>query len=185
MTNDMKELMLQKMIDTRTITISGEINSEVAKEVVNQLLLLESLSDEPINLIISSPGGHVDSGYLIHDMINFIKPEVNIIGAGWVVSAGVLIYLSGKKENRYALPNTRFMIHQPSGGTQGQASNMEITAREIIRTRSKLNELIARETGKSVEEVEQHTGRDYWLNTEEAKEYGIVNKIITTKDEIK
>lgn len=185
MTKDTKELMLQKMIDTRTITISGEINSEVAKEVVDQLLLLESLSDEPINLIISSPGGHVDSGYLIHDMINFIKPEVNIIGAGWVVSAGVLIYLSGKKENRYALPNTRFMIHQPSGGTQGQASNMEITAREIIRTRSKLNELIARETGKSIEEVETHTGRDYWLNTEEAKEYGIVNKIITTKDEIK
>ena len=184
MSSERKDLLLEKLIETRTIVISGEINSEVAEEVVKQLLLLESTGDEPIKLIISSPGGHVDSGYLIHDMINFIKPEVKIIGAGWVVSAGVLIYLSGKKENRYALPNTRFMIHQPSGGTQGQASNMEITAKEIIRTRQKLNELIARETSKSVEEVEQHTGRDYWLNTQEALEYGIVNKIITSRDEI-
>lgn len=184
MTNENKDLMLEKMIESRTILISGGIDDKSAKEVVNQLLLLDSINHEPIKLIISSPGGHVDSGYLIHDMINFIESEVKIIGAGWVVSAGVLIYLSGKKENRYALPNTRFMIHQPSGGTQGQASNMEITAKEIIRTRHKLNELIARETGKSVEEVEQHTGRDYWLNTEEAKEYGIVNKIIENQKEI-
>lgn len=178
------DLLTEKMINTRTVIISGDINDQMAKEVCNQLLLLESINDEPINLIISSNGGHVDSGYLIFDMINFIKPKVNIIGAGWVVSAGALIYLSGEKENRYCLPNTRFMIHQPSGGTQGQSTDMEITAREILRTREKINRLIAKETGKDIEQVDQDTNRDFWMNAEEALEYGIVNKIITSRDEV-
>lgn len=178
------DMLTEKMINTRTVIISGDINDQMAKEVCNQLLLLESINDEPINLIISSNGGHVDSGYLIFDMINFIKPKVNIIGAGWVVSAGALIYLSGEKENRYCLPNTRFMIHQPSGGTQGQSTDMEITAREILRTRERINQLIAKETGKSIEQVSQDTNRDFWMNAEEALAYGIVNKIITSRDEV-
>lgn len=182
--NNQSDVLTEKMLESRTVIITGEINDEVAKDVSNKLLLLEAMSDEPINLFISSQGGHVDSGYYIHDMINFIKPEVNIIGSGWVVSAGVLIYLSGKKERRYSLPNTRFMIHQPSGGVQGQSTEMEITAKEILRTREKLNQLISRETGQPLEKVEKDTSRDYWLSTQEAYDYGIVNKIITTKDEI-
>ncbi|MCY1053149.1 ATP-dependent Clp protease proteolytic subunit [Mammaliicoccus sciuri] len=180
-----KAILTEKLLETRTVIITGEINDRVAKEVGNQLLLLEAMSDEPINLFISSQGGHVDSGYYIHDMINFVKPEVNIIGSGWVVSAGVIIYLAGKKENRYSLPNTRFMIHQPSGGVQGQSVEMEITAKEIIRTRHKINELIARETGQDIEKVEKDTGRDYWLSTQEAKDYGFINKIIKSRNEIK
>lgn len=178
------EVLTEKMLKTRTIIISGEINDEVAKEVGNKLLLLEAMGDEPINLFISTQGGHVDSGYYIHDMINFIKPEVNIIGSGWVVSAGVLIYLSGKKERRYSLPNTRFMIHQPRAGVQGQSTEIEITAKEILRTRNKVNQLIAKETGQPLEKVEEDTARDYWLSTQEAYDYGIVHKIITSRDEI-
>lgn len=178
------ELLNEKMLSTRTIIISGEINEQIAKDVCNQLLLLESINDEPINLIISSNGGHVDSGYLIFDLINFIQPKVNIIGSGWVVSAGVLIFLSGEKKNRYCLPNTRFMIHEPSGGTQGQSSDMQITATEIIRTREKINQLIAKETGKDISQVKEDTARDFWLNAEEALNYGIVNKIIKNRTEL-
>ncbi|EOL50705.1 ATP-dependent Clp protease proteolytic subunit [Enterococcus caccae] len=178
------DLLTEKMIGTRTIIISGEINEQLAKEVCTQLLLLESINNEPINLFISSNGGHVDSGYLIFDMINFIEPKVNIIGSGWVVSAGALIYLSSEKDRRYCLPNTRFMIHEPSGGTQGQSSDMEITAKEIIRTREKINQLIAKETGKDIEQVKKDTARDYWLSAEEALDYGIVHKIIKHRSEI-
>ncbi|MBS5961567.1 MAG: ATP-dependent Clp protease proteolytic subunit [Enterococcus gallinarum] len=178
------DLFSEKMISTRTIVLSGEINEQVAKDVCSQLLLLESINDDPIDLFISSNGGHVDSGYLIFDMINFIKPKVNIIGSGWVVSAGALIYLSSDKERRYCLPNTRFMIHEPSGGTQGQSSDMQITATEILRTREKINLLIAKETGKNIEEVRKDTARDFWMTAEEALDYGLVNKIIKERNEI-
>lgn len=178
------DFLTEKMLQTRSVIISGEINEEVAKDVVNKLLLFEAMGDKPINLFLSSQGGHVDSGYYIHDMINFIKPEVNIIGSGWVVSAGVLIYLSGKKERRYSLPNTRFMIHQPSGGVQGQSTELEITAKEILRTRQKLNELIAKETGQPIEKVEADTNRDHWLTTQEAYDYGLVSKIIANRSEL-
>lgn len=183
--NNQLDVLTEKLLETRTVVISGEINDEVARDVCNKLLLLESMSDDPINLFISTQGGHVDSGFYIRDMINFIKPKVNIIGSGWVVSAGIFIYLSGEKERRYSLPNTRFMMHQPSGGAQGQSTELEITAKEIVRTRRKINEIIAQETGQSVEKVEEDTNRDYWLTAEEAQQYGIVNKIINTRDEIK
>lgn len=178
------DLLTQKMLETRTVIISGEINDETAYDVANKLLLLEATSDEPINLFISTQGGHVDSGFYIRDMINFIKPKVNIIGSGWVVSAGIFIFLSGEKERRYSLPNTRFMMHQPSGGAQGQSTEIEITAREIVRTRKRINEVIAQETGQKIEKVEEDTNRDYWLSVEEAVEYGIVNKIISSRDEL-
>ncbi|WP_418128598.1 ATP-dependent Clp protease proteolytic subunit [Staphylococcus sp. HKU1] len=178
------DLLTQKMLETRTVIISGEINDETAYDVANKLLLLEATSDEPINLFISTQGVHVDSGFYIRDMINFIKPKVNIIGSGWVVSAGIFIFLSGEKERRYSLPNTRFMMHQPSGGAQGQSTEIEITAREIVRTRKRINEVIAQETGQKIEKVEEDTNRDYWLSVEEAVEYGIVNKIISSRDEL-
>lgn len=183
--SNQSDVLTEKLLETRTVVISGEINDEVARDVCNKLLLLESMSDDPINLFISTQGGHVDSGFYIRDMINFIKPKVNIIGSGWVVSAGIFIYLSGEKERRYSLPNTRFMMHQPSGGAQGQSTELEITAKEIVRTRRKINEIIAQETGQSVEKVEEDTNRDYWLTAEEAQQYGIVNKIINMRDEIK
>lgn len=183
--SNQSDVLTEKLLETRTVVISGEINDEVARDVCNKLLLLESMSDDPINLFISTQGGHVDSGFYIRDMINFIKPKVNIIGSGWVVSAGIFIYLSGEKERRYSLPNTRFMMHQPSGGAQGQSTELEITAKEIVRTRRKINEIIAQETGQSVEKVEEDTNRDYWLTAEEAQQYGIVNKIINTRDKIK
>jgi ATP-dependent Clp protease protease subunit len=183
--NNQSDVLTEKLLETRTVVISGEINDEVARDVCNKLLLLESMSDDSINLFISTQGGHVDSGFYIRDMINFIKPKVNIIGSGWVVSAGIFIYLSGEKDRRYSLPNTRFMMHQPSGGAQGQSTELEITAKEIVRTRRKINEIIAQETGQSVEKVEEDTNRDYWLTAEEAQQYGIVNKIINTRDEIK
>ena len=179
------EYLTQKMLETRTVLISGEINDELARDVVNKLLLLEATSDEPINIFLSTQGGHVDSGFYIRDIINFIKPKVNIIGSGWVVSAGIFIFLSGDKDRRYSLPNTRFMMHQPSGGVQGQSTEIEITAKEIVRTRKRINEIIAEETGQDLEKVEKDTNRDYWLNAEEAKEYGIVNQIISSRDEIK
>lgn len=178
------DLLTEKMLETRTVIISGEINDEVARDVANKLLLLEATSNDPINLFISTQGGHVDSGFYIRDMINFIKPKVNIIGSGWVVSAGIFIYLSGDKERRYSLPNTRFMMHQPSGGAQGQSTEIEITAKEIVRTRRRINEVIAQETGQNLEKVEEDTNRDYWLSVEEALDYGIVNKIISSRDEI-
>ncbi|HCV5888879.1 TPA: ATP-dependent Clp protease proteolytic subunit [Staphylococcus aureus] len=181
----MSDLLTQKMLETRTVIISGEINDEVAKEVANKLLLLESTSDEPINLFISTQGGHVDSGFYIRDMINFIKPKVNIIGSGWVVSAGIFIFLASDKDRRYSLPNTRFMMHQPSGGVQGQSTELEITAKEIIRTRRRINEIISKETGQELEKVEEDTNRDYWLSTEEAYDYGLVHKIISSRNEIK
>ena len=178
------DLLTEKMLETRTVIISGEINDEVARDVANKLLLLEATSNDPINLFISTQGGHVDSGFYIRDMINFIKPKVNIIGSGWVVSAGIFIYLSGDKERRYSLPNTRFMMHQPSGGAQGQSTEIEITAKEIVRTRRRINEVIAQETGQDLEKVEEDTNRDYWLSVEEALDYGIVNKINSSRDEI-
>lgn len=178
------DLLTEKMLETRTVIISGEINDEVARDVANKLLLLEATSNDPINLFISTQGGHVDSGFYIRDMINFIKPKVNIIGSGWVVSAGIFIYLSGDKERRYSLPNTRFMMHQPSGGAQGQSTEIEITAKEIVRTRRRINEVIAQETGQDLEKVEEDTNRDYWLSVEKALDYGIVNKIISSRDEI-
>lgn len=179
-----QDRLAEKLLETRTVIISGEINDKVAKDVANKLLLLESMGDEPINVYICSQGGHVDSGWYIHDMIKFVKPEVNIIGSGWVVSAGTMIYLAAKKERRYSLPHTRFMIHQPSGGVQGQSTEMEITAKEIIRTRKKINELIAEETGQPLEKVEEDTARDYWMSTEEAQAYGMVTTIISSREEL-
>jgi len=131
---DVNSLLTQKMIENRTILIYGGINQDLAKEVSSQLLLLASLSDDPITIFINSQGGHVEAGDTIHDMIKFVKPEVKVIGTGWVASAGITIFLAANKKNRYSLPNTRFMIHQPAGGVQGQSTEIQIEAREIVKS---------------------------------------------------
>jgi ATP-dependent Clp protease protease subunit len=174
----------QNLFKSRTIMLFGEISMKVAEATVAQMLAMSVEGDEPIRLIINSPGGHVESGDTIHDMIRFVKPEVQVIGTGWVASAGAHIYLSAKKENRFCLPNTRFMIHQPLGGAGGRASDIAIEAKEIIKMRRRINETIARGTGQPVERVEKDTDRNFWMSAEEAKDYGIVNRIIGNIQEL-
>ena len=176
--------VLQNLFKSRTITIFGEINQKVAESTVAQLLALAVENDDPIRIFINSPGGHVESGDSIHDMIRFIKPQVKVIGTGWVASAGAHIYLAAKKENRLCLPNTRFLIHQPLGGAGGKATDIAIEAKEIIKMRRRINEVIARETGQPLERVEKDTDRNYWMSAEEAKEYGLVSRIIETSDAV-
>ncbi|WP_437887407.1 ATP-dependent Clp protease proteolytic subunit [Phytobacter sp. V91] len=178
------QLMQQKLLDSRSIIISGEINQTLTEKVVTQLLLLQGISDKPIKIYINSQGGHVEAADTIHDIIKFIKPEVHVIGTGWVASAGITILLAAKKEHRYALPNTRFMIHQPLGGVRGQASDIEIEAKEIIRMLDRVNRLIADATGQTVEKVEQDTDRNYWMNPQEAIDYGIVSRVVKSYEEL-
>lgn len=173
-----------KLLSSRSIIISGEVNQTLTEKVVTQLVLLQSISHDPIRLYINSQGGHVESGDTIHDFIKFIKPDVHIIGTGWVASAGITIFLAAKKEHRYSLPNTRFMIHQPMGGVRGPASDIEIEAKEIIRMHDRINKLISEATGQALEKVKKDTDRNYWMSPNEALDYGIVNKVITSYDDL-
>ncbi|UEM02197.1 ATP-dependent Clp protease proteolytic subunit [Skermanella mucosa] len=176
--------VLQNLFKSRTVMIFGEINQKVAESTCAQLLALAVENDDPIRIIINSPGGHVESGDSIHDMIRFITPQVKMIGTGWVASAGAHIYLAAKKENRLCLPNTRFLIHQPLGGAGGRATDIAIEAKEIIKMRRRINEIIARETGQPLERVEKDTDRNYWMSAEEAKDYGIVSRIVQGAQEV-
>lgn len=169
---------------TRTIVISEGISQKLAGRVCNQLLYLQEISNDPIKILINTQGGHVEAGDTIHDMIKFVRPEIIMIGTGWVASAGILIYLAAKKENRYSLPNTRYLIHQPSGGAYGQATDIKIEAEEIVKMKKRLNKIISEGTGQPLEKITKDSDRNFWLNAEEAIEYGIVNKIIKSIDEI-
>jgi ATP-dependent Clp protease, protease subunit len=173
-----KAKLEEAMLKSRTIMIYGEINQEVAKEICGKLIMFAALSDEDIKIFINSPGGHVESGDSIHDMIRFVKPKVHVIGTGWVASAGALIYSSPPVEQRYCLPNTRFMLHQPMGGVRGQASDISIEAEEILKMRERLNKIFARQTGRPLEQVAKETERNFWMGPEEAKAYGLVGQII-------
>ncbi|WP_454850246.1 ATP-dependent Clp protease proteolytic subunit [Rhizobium binxianense] len=184
-----KELPLGKeteanLFKSRSIFIYGPITQELAQKVCTQLVALAAANDDDIRIYVSSPGGHVESGDSIHDMIKFIKPKVWMIGTGWVASAGALIYVAAPKERRLCLPNTRFLLHQPSGGTRGMASDIEIQAREIIKMNERLNKIFSEATGQSVEKIAKDTDRDYWLSAEEAKAYGLVSRVITSQAEI-
>jgi ATP-dependent Clp protease protease subunit len=172
------------LLKNRTLTLFGEINTEVAQRTAEKLLALAYESDEPIILYIGSPGGHVESGDTIFDMIRYIKPVVRTVGTGWVGSIATHIYLATDRENRFCLPNTRFLIHQPAGGFGGSASDVEIHAREIVKTRERINAIIAAQTGQPLERVEQDTDRDHWMSAEESVEYGIVGKIIANISEL-
>ena len=177
-------LVLEKLLNSRSIIISGEINQTLAEKVSTQLLILQEMSDKPIKLFINSQGGHVEAGDTIHDMIKFVKPRVIVIGTGWVASAGITIYLAANKEDRYSLPNTRYMIHQPLGGFQGQATDIGIEAEEILRMRKRINTIISEATGQPLEKIDKDTDRNYWLSSSDAVEYGIVNKVISKYDEL-
>jgi ATP-dependent Clp protease protease subunit len=172
------------LLKHRTVTIFGEINKEVAQRTAEKLLALSFEGDAPITIFIGSPGGHVESGDTIYDIIRFIKPVVRTVGTGWVGSIATHIYLAPAKANRYALPNTRFLIHQPSGGFGGDATDIAIQAREIIKTRERINQTIAQQTGQTLERVSQDTDRDYWMSPEESLAYGLVGKIIKSAAEL-
>ncbi len=177
-------LVLEKLLQSRSIIISGEINQALAEKITTQLLILQEMGDQPIKLFINSQGGHVEAGDTIHDMIKFIKPRVIVIGTGWVASAAITIYLAAEKQDRYSLPNTRYMIHQPLGGLNGQAADIAIEAKEILRVRKRINNIISEATGQPLEKIEKDTDRNYWLNAYEAIDYGIVNQVISKYEEL-
>jgi len=172
------------LFKSRTVLVFGEIDMRLAERVTAQITALAEDSDKPVRVIINSPGGHVESGDTIHDMIRFCGVEVKVIGTGWVASAGAHIYLGAKKENRLCLPNTRFLLHQPAGGMRGQASDIQIEAEQIIKMRDRVNRMIAAETGQTIERIVKDTQRNFWMNAEEAKEYGLVSRIITDASEV-
>lgn len=173
------------LFESRTILITGGISDKTAQTVCAQLFALAAKSDDPILMVISSPGGHVESGDMIHDTMKFIKPRVVVLGSGWVASAGALIYVGADKKDRYALPNTRFLLHQPSGGAGGMASDIEIQVREMRTMRDRLNQIFADATGQTLAKVQADTDRDFWLSAEEAIEYGLCSKIVTSQSELK
>ena len=183
-TTPLTDPIRERLFRNRNIIISGEVNQRLASSVTAQLLAMSAESDAPINVFINSQGGHVESGDTIHDMIRFVKPRVRIIGTGWVASAGALIYVSVDREDRFCLPKTRFLLHQPAGGVGGTAADIDIEAREIIRMRERLNRIFAEQTGQPIERIEDDTRRNFWLSAPEAQEYGIVGKIIGSIDEL-
>jgi len=179
----LKSRLEEKFLETRTILIFGEINQKLAQRVTEQLLLLNSISDEEIKVIINSQGGHVESGDTIYDMIRFVKAPVKVIGTGWVASAGALIYAAPPRENRFSLPNTRFLLHQPLGGMMGSAQDLAIEAEEIVKMRARLNRIMAEATGQPVEKIERDSDRNFWMNAQEAMEYGLIDGILTRQQD--
>jgi ATP-dependent Clp protease protease subunit len=178
------EVLIQRMLKTRTILLSGEINKPLAERVVRQLLLLEEQDDSPIKVLIDSPGGDADAGYAIFDMMRFVKPDIYTIGMGLVASAGAIVLLAAEKEKRIGLPNSHYLIHQPLSGIRGVATDIEIHANEIEKMRSRINKLISEETGKPLEQVEKDTDRDFWMNAEEARDYGLLSRISKSRAEL-
>jgi len=178
------QFLERSLFDRRTLTLFGEIDTDVARRTAEKLLALAYASDDPITLYIGSPGGHVESGDTIFDMIQFIKPVVRAVGTGWVGSIATHIYLAAERENRFCLPNTRFLIHQPARGYGGTAADVEIHAREIVKTRARINRIISERTGQPLERVERDTHRDFWMGPEESVEYGIVGRVLHSMSEL-
>lgn len=177
-----------RLLENRAIFVSEAINSRVAKSVISNLLMLEAISPgKPITMYINSPGGEVNSGYAIFDTMRFISSEIRVVGTGLIASIATVIFVGADKKHRFSLPNSKFLIHQPLIGGQvyGQASDLEITAKEILKTRAKINDLLAKECGQKLEKIEHDTSRDYWMTAEEAVEYGLCTKIITSNTELK
>ena len=174
----------ERLLRARTIVISGEITQKLAADVVSQLVALAAESEGDITVFVNSQGGHVEAGDTIHDIVRFIRPKVRMIGTGWVASAGALVYVSVPREQRYCLPNTRFLLHQPSGGAGGAASDIEIEAREILQMRDRLNRIFARETGQPLERIEEDTHRNFWMDAAGAQRYGLVGRVIERADDV-
>jgi ATP-dependent Clp protease protease subunit len=174
----------QLAFKSRYVLVFGAIDDKLAHATCRRLLALSEESDAPITMLISSPGGHVESGDAIHDMIRFVRAPVTVVGTGWVASAGAHIFLAAPKERRLCLPNTRFMIHQPAGGAGGQATDIAIQAKEILRTRERIARVISKQTGKPYDTVKTDMERDFWLSAQEAIDYGIVSRIVETQNDI-
>lgn len=169
-----------RLLQQRKVLIFGEITDRLARDVTARLLTLAGEGDRPIDVFINSPGGHVESGDTIHDMIRFVDGQspVRVVGTGWVASAGALIFLAAARERRFCLPHTRFLLHQPMGGVRGPATDIDIEAREILKMRERINRMIVRETGQPFEKVARDTDRNYWMSAEEAVAYGMVSRVI-------
>lgn len=182
--NSLTEGIRERLFKSRTLIISGGIDQQLVSNIIGQLMAMAAESDKPINLFVNSQGGHVESGDTIHDVIKFIKPRVRMIGTGWVASAGALIYVASPREDRYCLPNTRFLLHQPAGGSTGTAADIAIEANEIIKMRERINRIFAEQTGQPFERIETDTHRNFWLDAKAAVEYGLVSRIITSVDEL-
>jgi ATP-dependent Clp protease protease subunit len=181
--NGLSPLVREHLFASRTVLLFGEITTVLAENISAQLLALAERSGEPIRIVIHSPGGHVEAGDTIHDVIRYIEPPVRVLGTGWVASAGALIYSAARRENRFALPNTRFLLHQPLGGMGGPASDVEIEARQILAMRKRLNAIFAEATGQTLEKITRDTERNHWMNAEEAKAYGLVGSIVASSAE--
>jgi len=177
-------IALERLFAARTVLLFGEVTAALAERVAAQLLALATAGPKPIRLYINSPGGHVESGDSLHDVIRFIGPEVHAVGSGWVASAGALIYAACERRNRYALPNTRFLLHEPSGGIRGPAADIEIEARQVLAMRARLNAIFARATGQTEEKIARDTERNHWMSAEEAVAYGLAGRIIERADEL-
>jgi ATP-dependent Clp protease protease subunit len=177
-------LVDQLSFKSRFVLLFGEIDDRLARATCERLIALSQESEAPIHLLISSPGGHVESGDAVHDMIRFVRAPVTTIGTGWVASAGTHVFLAAPKQRRVCLPNTRFMIHQPAGGAGGRASDIAIQAKEIIKTRERIARVIARETGHKLEKVLADMERDYWMSADEAVAYGIVSRVVEQQKEL-
>jgi ATP-dependent Clp protease protease subunit len=186
-TNGTSSLGEKSLFDSRIILINAPVNSKLSHLVNSQLLAMEQASDKPITIYINCPGGEMNSGYAIFDMIRFIKPEVTTIVAGLAASMGSIIALAAKKENRYALPNAKFLIHQPSihGGLSGSTSDIEIHAKDIMDAKSQVVDLYVKETGQSRETIQQSIDRDFWMSSQKALEFGLISKILKTRSELK
>jgi ATP-dependent Clp protease protease subunit len=184
----MARAAVDALFEARTVLIFGEVNTALARSVTAQLVALSSVAPSskalaPIRVLVNSPGGHVESGDTIHDVIRAVAPEVIMIGTGWVASAGALIYVAAKKENRYALPNTRFLLHQPLGGAGGPQSDIEIEATQIMLMRERLNRIFAEATGQDQAKILRETERNLWIPAKEACAYGLVHRVIDSLSE--
>jgi ATP-dependent Clp protease protease subunit len=175
-----------KLLDSRTIIVEGPVNDKMYRAVVARLLYLEQKDPKSeVTVFVNSPGGSADGGFGIYDAMKFVSCSVRTICNGLCASAGVLIYLGGTKGRRFSLPNSRFLLHQPSTTAMGQASDMEITAQEILRTRKRYAAIVAQEIGSSMDKVQSDSNRDFWLSAEEAVKYGLVDKVTTTRADVK
>jgi len=179
-----EDALAERFLKTRTILLSGEIDKESAERFVRQLLLLESLADEPITVLIDSPGGDADAGFAMYDMIRFVKPEVRLVGMGLVASAAALVLLAVPKERRLGLPNSHYLIHQPLSGIRGVATEIEIHARELDKTKDRINKVIAEATGQALDRVKKDTDRDFWMGADEAVAYGLISKVGASRAEL-
>jgi len=178
------EGILMRLLKSRTVLIHGAVDQESAERAIAQFLVLDAESHDPIKVVITSPGGHVDSGFAIHDIMRFVASPIMTIGAGWVASIAVPILLGAPKDKRFCVPNTRFLLHQPSGGAGGQVADIRIEAQEILKIRERINSLVARETGQPVEKVAKDSDRNFWMSADEALKYGLVSKIIVNAGEV-